>query len=125
MLQRELGILVFATAGWALVTTLHARLATEIFHSWSCLGMLLANTARSDKDPTAPPAKIFAGQYLEAAVSIPTDRRQGLQLTRRILADCHTGCISFHWKLRYVVYQITRGSWTTHIRMSLRLYLCR
>ncbi|KAF8123857.1 hypothetical protein EV363DRAFT_1587054 [Boletus edulis] len=54
VLQRELGILVFATFGWA----------------WSCLGIKLADLARSNKDPTAPLANIIAGQYIEPAPTI-------------------------------------------------------
>ncbi|KAI9457691.1 hypothetical protein HD554DRAFT_2141770, partial [Boletus coccyginus] len=54
VLQRELGILSFAASGWA----------------WSCLGIKLADVARSNKDPTASLANIFAGQYIEAAPTV-------------------------------------------------------
>ncbi|KAN0093344.1 Protein of unknown function (DUF2421) domain containing protein [Tylopilus felleus] len=58
MLQRELGIVAFAASGWA----------------WSCLGIKLADIARSNKDPTASSTSIVSGQYIESAVSMHLDR---------------------------------------------------
>ena len=50
------------------------NLTAEFFHSWSCLGIKLADIARSNKDLTASPASIVSGQYIESAVSMHLDR---------------------------------------------------
>ncbi|KAI9457690.1 hypothetical protein HD554DRAFT_2141755 [Boletus coccyginus] len=54
VLQRELKILAFAASGWA----------------WSCLGIKLADIARSNEDPTASSENIITGQYIESAPTI-------------------------------------------------------
>ena len=107
MLQRELGILSFAASGWASVVLqyLICDSTTKIFYSWSCLGIKLADIARSNKDPTASLANIIAGQYIEAAVSSLVDCRQPhLGFTCGNLAHRHIGCIYLHWNLLFLVY---------------------
>lgn len=85
--------------------------------------MKLADLARSNKDPRASPANIFTGQYIETAVSGPAIR-QRLGFTCENVAHCHTGYISLHRKFIFLVSQITRGPWPTHLRLHLRMYMC-
>ncbi|KAH0826407.1 hypothetical protein J3R83DRAFT_5379 [Lanmaoa asiatica] len=72
VLQRELAILTFAASGWALVTLqyLICDSTTNIFCSWSYLGIKLADIARSNRDPTASLANIIAGQFIEPAPTV-------------------------------------------------------
>ena len=39
-----------------------------VFFSWVCLGLMLANLARTQKVPNASLQTIFTGAYIEAAV---------------------------------------------------------
>ncbi|CCM03488.1 uncharacterized protein FIBRA_05622 [Fibroporia radiculosa] len=54
VLEREIIFAAFVTLGWA----------------WSCLGIFLANLARSYKNPSATFAEALTGQYIEAAPTV-------------------------------------------------------
>lgn len=37
---------------------------------WSCIGIKLADLARTNREPTASLASVVSGQYIEAAVGV-------------------------------------------------------
>jgi hypothetical protein len=72
--EREIIIFLSVLVAWGLVRGLYRNASyfmRSLLHRWASLGIKLASLARAHTDHGAVIHEILAGNYIEAAVSLP------------------------------------------------------
>jgi hypothetical protein len=85
-------------------------LSESTHFSWSCLGMRLADLARTHHDPVATLPSVLTGQYIEAGVSLIT------RTHARLNSPCHVAygyycCLHLPWQRFLFVYKSASRHW--------------
>jgi hypothetical protein len=113
-----MGVSIYPCFAFVDISNLHRR--------WACLGIKLADLARTQHFPNASLAAIVTAQYIEATVR--KNLSKGLERHfdyDSILACYNIGDLRFHWLRCLVVHQGSDGAWSISFCQYLWLYLSR